>query len=135
MLSTQHGVQRRGTGFGMNGMEDAARPVPAIDRIVEDAWRRAIGVRPGCDDRLLQLLANDDPGLGRSYQIGLLLSEIADATGVHLPLTVVYASPTPAELAGMVQAPEAVRHVRPVAIKPGTGEGLFVFPGIGGIGL
>jgi thioesterase domain-containing protein len=48
---------------------------------------------------------------------------------------VVYASPTVAELAAMVRAPETVRYVRPVPVKPGTGEGLFVFPGIGGIGL
>jgi surfactin synthase thioesterase subunit len=119
----------------MNDAEDAARPAPAVDRIVEEAWEQVIGARPGRNDRLLRLLANEDPGLGRSYQIGLLLSEIAATTDVHLPLTVAYASPTAAELARMVQAPETVRYLRPVSVKPGTGEGLFVFPGIGGIGL
>src|SRR3954469_16267048 len=98
-----NGARRRRAGSSMN---DAARPAPAVDRIVEEAWEQVIGARPGRNDRLLRLLANEDPGLGRSYQIGLLLSEIAATTGVHLPLTVAYASPTAAELARMVQAPE-----------------------------
>src|SRR4051794_22377768 len=103
MLSTRHGVRRRETGSNMDDVEDAARLAPAVERIVEEAWERVVGVRPGRNDRLLQLLANEDPGLGRSHQIGLLLSEIAAATGVHLPLTVVHASPTADELARMIQ--------------------------------
>src|SRR4051812_44630159 len=119
----------------MDDVEDAARPAAAIDTIVEAAWERVVGRRPGHDDRLLKALTNDNPGLDRPYQIGMLLSDIAAGTGVHLPLTVVYASPTAAELAAAVRAPETVRYDRPVPVKPGTGEGLFVLPGIGGIGL
>jgi pimeloyl-ACP methyl ester carboxylesterase len=119
----------------MDDVADAARPVPAIHEIVTESWGKALGIAPGPDDRLLDVLANDDPGLNQSYQIGLLLADIAAATSVHLPLTIVYASPTTAELVQMVRAPEPPRHVRPVLMKPGAGNGLFMFPGLGGIGL
>ncbi|MGA9487611.1 MAG: alpha/beta fold hydrolase [Methylocella sp.] len=85
-------------------------------------------------DHLLDVLVNSD-GLPRSQQLGLLLSEIGAATGVHLPLTVVFGSPTAAALVEMVQNRDWPQYERPVRMQSGVGQPLFVLPGIGGIGL
>jgi thioesterase domain-containing protein len=105
-----------------------------IDDAVSQAWERTLGVPAHRDDRLFDVLANRD-GAARSQQLGLLLSEIAQATGVELPLTVAFGSPTAADLIEMVRTHTWPLYQRPVQMQSGVGAPLFIFPGIGGMGL
>ena len=123
-------------GFGAPAANPscAASLTPAVGDVVAEAWERILGVPASRGDHLLDVLVNSD-GLPRSQQLGLLLSEIGAATGVHLPLTVVFGSPTAAELVEMLQNRDWPQYERPVRMKSGVGQPLFVLPGIGGIGL
>ena len=107
---------------------------PAVGDVVAEAWERILGVPASRGDHLLDVLVNSD-GLPRSQQLGLLLSEIGAATGVHLPLPVVFGSPTAAALVEMLQNRDWPQYERPVRMQSGVGQPLFVLPGIGGIGL
>jgi thioesterase domain-containing protein len=107
---------------------------PAVGDVVTEAWERILGVPASRGDHLLDVLVNSD-GLPRSQQLGLLLSEIGAATGVHLPLTVVFGSPTAAALVEMLQNRDWPQYERPVRMQSGVGQPLFVLPGFGGIGL
>jgi acetoacetyl-CoA synthetase len=123
-------------GFGAPAANPscAASLTPAVGDVVAEAWERILGVPASRGDHLLDVLVNSD-GLPRSQQLGLLLSEIGAATGVHLPLTVVFGSPTAAELVEMLQNRDWPQYERPVRMQSGVGQPLFVLPGIGGIGL
>ena len=112
----------------------AASLTPAVGDVVAEAWERILGVPASRGDHLLDVLVNSD-GLPRSQQLGLLLSEIGAATGVRLPLTVVFGSPTAAALVEMLQNRDWPQYERPVRMQSGVGQPLFVLPGIGGIGL
>ena len=107
---------------------------PAVGDVVAEAWERILGVPASRGDHLLDVLVNSD-GLPRSQQLGFLLSETGAATGVHLPLTVVFGSPTAAELVEMLQNHDWPQYERPVRMQSGVGQPLFVLPGVGGMGL
>jgi thioesterase domain-containing protein len=112
----------------------AAALIPAAGDAVAEAWERIFGVPASRGDHLLDVLINSH-GLPRTMQLNYLLAEIGDATGVRLPLTVVYGSPTAAALAEMVQKRDWPPYARPVLVQSGVGLSLFVLPGVGGMGL
>lgn len=107
---------------------------PEIDDAVAEVWQRTLGVPAFRGDGLLDALAPSD-GFARSHQLGRLLSEIHAATGVDLPLTVAFGSPTAAQLAAMIRNNDWPAYERPVPVHCGAGPRLFVLPGLGGIGL
>jgi thioesterase domain-containing protein len=107
---------------------------PAVGDAVAEAWERILGAPASRSDHLLDVLVNND-GVVRSRQLSFLLSEIGAATGVHLPLTVVFGSPTAAALVEMVQNRDWPQYERPVRMRSGVGQPLFVLPGVGGMGL
>jgi acetoacetyl-CoA synthetase len=123
-------------GFGAQAINPsrAAEQTSAIGEAVAEAWERVLGLPASRGDHLLNVLIGSH-GLLRSQQLGLLLSEIGDATDVHLPLAVVFGSPTAATLAEMVQNRNWPEFERPVRIRSGTGQPLFIVPGVGGMGL
>ncbi|MGO8846365.1 MAG: hypothetical protein ACLQFI_13695, partial [Methylocella sp.] len=112
----------------------AASLTPAVGDAVAEAWERILGAPASRSDHLLDVLVNND-GVVRSRQLSFLLSEIGAATGVHLPLTVVFGSPTAAALVEMVQNRDWPQYERPVRMRSGVGQPLFVLPGVGGMGL
>jgi acetoacetyl-CoA synthetase len=106
---------------------------PLMDEAVADVWERTLGVSAHRNDRLLDILIGVHrraPGL-----LGVLIDGIGNATGVHLPLTVVFSSPTAAELSDMVRHRDWPQYVRPVKVHNGFGRPLFFLPGLGGNGL
>jgi len=116
-------------------MTKIARPTtPEIDQAVASVWERVLGVPARRGDQLLDVLAGSF-GAVRSQKLGRLLSEIGAATGVHLPLTVAFGSPTAEALADMVRRREWPAYVRPVRMKSAVGRPLFVLPGLGAMGL
>jgi pyochelin synthetase len=117
-----------------NATEYAEAQGPELDNVVAEAWERVLGVPASKDDRLLDLLVHED-GEESSRQLGLLLSEINVATGFRLPLSIAFHSPTAAEIAGMVRKHQWLKYERPIPILPGVGQPLFVFPGLGAMGL
>lgn len=106
-----------------------------IEDSVATAWQRTFDVPAHRGDRLLDVLANRE-GHARSVQLGTLFGAIEDATRISLPLSVVYGSPTAADLSGMLRARAWPPHERPIRICPGdAAQSLFCFPGLGGIGI
>ncbi len=123
-------------GFGAPAASPgrAALLTPAVGDVVAEAWEQILGVPASRGDHLLDVLVNSH-GMARAQQLGLLLSKIGAATGVRLPLTVVFGSPTAAALAEMVQNRDWPPYERPVRMRSGVGQPLFVLPGIDGMGL
>jgi acetoacetyl-CoA synthetase len=107
---------------------------PTTEDTVFRIWRRVLDIPAQRNDRLLDVLPLVD-GAGRAEHVGALLADIGASTGVHLPLTVAYASPTAAGLAAMVRTKRWPQYDRPILMRAGVGDPLFVFPGIGGMGL
>jgi acetoacetyl-CoA synthetase len=105
-----------------------------VSDAVGKAWESVLGVSPFEGDRLLDILAMG-MGADRSRQLGHLLTEIGVATGVYLPLTVAFQSPTAADLSQMVSRRDWSPYVRPIRMKSAIGKALFVFPGLGALGL
>ncbi len=123
-------------GFGAPAANPSrtASLTPAVGDVVAEAWERILGVPASRGDHLLDVLVNSH-GMARAQQLGLLLSEIGAATGVHLPLTVVYGSPTAAALVEMLQNRAWPQYERPVRMRSGIGQPLIVLPAIDGMGL
>lgn len=132
-------------------MESMTRPtestVSELDDAVAKVWERIFGVPASRGDGLLDVLA-DSLGEARSQKLGLLLAEIAAATGVNLPLTAVCGSPTARTLSEMVRRREWTTYVPSVATycfavgnmgptNPNIGETgrpvVFLFPGLTGV--
>jgi acetoacetyl-CoA synthetase len=129
-----HSLNCRGFAAPAANRSRAASLTPAVGDVVAEAWERILGVPASRGDHLLDVLVNSD-GVVRSQQLSFLLSEIGAATGVHLPLTVVFGSPTAAALVEMVQNRDWPQYERPVRMRSGVGQPLFVLPGVGGMGL
>jgi hypothetical protein len=77
-----HSLNYRGFAAPAANPSRAASLTPAVGDVVAEAWERILGVPASRGDHLLDVLVNSD-GLPRSQQLGLLLSEIGAATGVH----------------------------------------------------
>nr|WP_294529389.1 alpha/beta fold hydrolase [uncultured Rhodopila sp.] len=101
---------------------------------VAKAWETALQVPATAGCGLVEAFAAH-PERDSRVQLGLLLLEIGASTGVNLPLTVVFQSPTAADLAEMAGSGDSPRYERPIRMRSGAGQPLLVFPGIGGIGL
>jgi len=112
----------------------AASQTQEVGDAIAEVWERILGVPASRGDHLLDVLVNSH-GMERSRQLGLLLSEIGVATGVSLPLTIAYESPSAAALTQKVQKGTWPHFQRPVRLQSGVGEPLFVLPGAGGLGL
>ncbi len=102
--------------------------------IVGEAWEQVFKVPAHRGDRILDIL-DIDYGVTAAQQLSMLLSKIGSRTGVHLPLTIIYSAPTASELTEMVQQRHGPRYDRPVRLKQGVGQPLFILPGLGAIGL
>jgi acetoacetyl-CoA synthetase len=109
-------------------------PSPSLEDRVAEVWARTLEVPAEPGTRLLDVLFTYQ-GLERSQRLGLLIAELAAATGVHLPVTIAFDSPSAAELAMMIRADDKSRFDRPIKMQAGVGQPLFVLPGLGGIGL
>jgi hypothetical protein len=107
----------------------------AADDVVGAIWEQTLRVPASRGDRLLDVVVNES-GMARALQVNALFSEIATATGVHLPVFIALQSPSAADLAKMVRHRDWPAHDRPVLMRPGAADqSLFYLPGIGGIGL
>ena len=102
--------------------------------IVCEAWEQVFRVPADRGDRILEVL-DIDYGVTAAQQLSMLLSKIGSKSGVHLPLTIIYSTPTAGELTEMVQQRHWPRYDRPVRLKHGVGQPLFILPGLGAIGL
>jgi len=111
----------------------AASLTPAVGDAVAEAWERILGAPASRSDHLLDVLVNNDGVVRSGNSVSCCRNRAA--TGVHLPLTVVFGSPTAAALVEMVQNRDWPQYERPVRMRSGVGQPLFVLPGVGGMGL
>jgi thioesterase domain-containing protein len=118
----------------MDNVENFRVTAARADEVVARVWEKVLDVPAKRHIRLLDVLSNYS-GVERSQRLGGVLLEIGAATDVHLPLTVAFGSPDAAELSMMVRNRAWPRYERPVKVSSVPGEALFVFPGIGGLGL
>lgn len=125
----------------MYAVNDDVRMVPPAacddeDRIgsaVTEAWLETFGVS-GRETPIFEVLV-DDHGVEQSRQVHRLLTGIEDRVGVSLPMTIIFQVPTLAGLTEVVRRGTWPPFRRPLLIRPGSGAPLFVFPGLGGLGL
>jgi thioesterase domain-containing protein len=113
--------------------DEVGRGEDRIGTAVAAAWREAFGTC-GPDTPLVDLLA-DDHGIEQSRQVHRLLAAIEAASGISLPLTIVFEAPTLAALTEAARRGISRPFRRPVLVRAGNGPPLFVFPGLGGLGF
>jgi thioesterase domain-containing protein len=98
-----------------------------IEAAVRAAWNGALGTRAADPNRSI---VDMRVGAGR---VTRLLDAIAAATGVELPITIVFQAPTCAALTQIVLSGNIPPPDPLVVLKPGDGSTpLFIIPGIGG---
>lgn len=116
-------------------MKDQADAIAdGLDPAVEAAWTRVFGGPVDPDHSLYDWMT---PALGieRSVQVHRFLADVSAATGLDLPLTVVFEAPTPRKLSEVVRRRAWAPFERPILMRPGVGDPLFIVPGVGGMAL
>jgi acyl-CoA synthetase (AMP-forming)/AMP-acid ligase II/acyl carrier protein len=92
-LREQYSVQLPSTPF--------AEPRDEVERVIVAIWESVLGQTPvGVHDDFFDLG-------GHSLAAAQILARIHDATGISLPLSAIFESPTPADLATLVHQSEA----------------------------
>jgi amino acid adenylation domain-containing protein len=103
-----------------------AAPRDALEAALAGVWESVLGVGPiGAEDDFFERG-------GHSLLAARMLQQLADLTGLALPLPVLYTSPTPRALAARLRTPDLSRFQAPVAtLNPrGSGAALFAFHGV-----
>ncbi len=111
-----------------------ARSVEALDPVISRAWVRVLGTSPD-PDRPIMGSMTAELGADRSIQLHRFLAEINAATGLDLPLTIIFQAPTLRALTAVVSQRSWAPFERPMQIRPGAGAPLYLLPGVGGLGL